>query len=513
MSKKTVLSSGFVRGAAGALSILVIAAGAGLVPVAGLTQPVSPVDPVSPIIPREGPVTCIDQVTVTPRSGGSAKGSGVTLNASLGQSKIVRGGDGTVYLHCDVRVSDAPRDVTRQPIDLALVLDTSGSMASAMPLLKRATLGIVERMNPEDRLTVVTYSNSARVIYQGPVTGPGMAQLESAVAALVASGGTNISAGIQAGVNALGARLSPSRCGTGIARGGCVPPRPAAATHAKRVLLLTDGLANQGIVDGTGLGRLVTSLRGRGVALSAMGLGASYNEQLLGSLADSGGGRYHFVDRPEGLAAVYAAEVDALRSLVARGATLTVTPKTGTVVEQVVSWSSSRVGNATRVQLGDLEQGRSLKVVLRLRLPTHGGSEGSLLEAADVTLSFVDTERQVPASLSVASLNVAMTTDALAAAASCDAEVTAAVKEIEVAQFLQKARVEAKAGRQAEARRMVMEIKKVTGKSKLSFAAPSGAMEELELDDLADGIAEGESSTRGRRAMKMSDAAARSTAR
>jgi hypothetical protein len=154
MAKKTVLSSGFVRGAAGALSILVIAAGTGLVPVAGFTTAVEPVEPA--VLPNAEPTRCYAEpvtceeapiVDLPPapeaNTAGTASQSGVTLNAALSQGKIVRGSDGTVFLNCEVRVSDAPRDVARQPVDLCLVLDTSGSMASAMPLLKRATLGIV----------------------------------------------------------------------------------------------------------------------------------------------------------------------------------------------------------------------------------------------------------------------------------------------------------------------------------------------------------------------------------
>jgi Ca-activated chloride channel family protein len=500
MSKKTPLSSGFVRGAAGAVCLLTIAAGAGLVPVAGLAP--APMTPPAVITPTPPPVVPIGPGCVLPAlptvRDGSATEAGVTLNASLGRGQIVRGSDGQVYLCAEVRVSDAARDVARQPVDLALVLDTSGSMASAMGLLKHATLGIVERMQPADRLTVVSYSNSARVIYQGPPSGAGMAQLEAAVADLIASGGTNISGGIEAGAAALAPKF---RCGTIERQHLLVAP-----SRAKRVLLLTDGLANQGIVEGAGLNRLVTSLRSRGIALSALGLGTSYNEALLGGLADAGGGRYHYVNRPEGLPSVYAAEVDALRSLVARNAILTITPKAGVVVEQVVSWSSALGDGATRVLVGDLEQGRSLKVVARLRLPT--GADTNVVDAVDVSLSFQDLERSAPVTLEVAGLSVGLTVDATVAAASVNEAVAPSIQKVEVSEQLSRARTAALEGRREDARRLVLELKEKTGKKALEYEAPSGETMSMDFDEMAEEMVDDAPA-----AMKRADAAARAKGR
>ncbi len=502
---KTPFESSAVRASAGALCLLLIATGTGFVPVAGLS-PDAQEAPV--VVPTRVPdvvttpaVPTVYEVPAGPpaRRSASAAQNGVTLNASLSHGQIVRGGDGSSYLHCNVSVDDAPRDAIRVPVNLVLVLDTSGSMVSAMPLLKRATLGIVERLERGDHLSIVTYSNGADVIYQGyPASAHGktQAKLEAAVSGLIASGGTNISDGITAAKEAL----------LGIAA-----TSDESLPHSQRILLMTDGLANQGITDAGGLSALVTKLRSQSIALSALGLGSSYNEQLLGSLADAGGGAYHYVDRPEGLGAVYKAEVESLRALAARDAQLTITPASGVVVEEVVSWTRSDTPKGTVVRLGDLARGRSLKVVARLRLPTDSVSPA--VHAVDVVLSFQDVKTREAVRCAADSLNVGLTEEAEVARKSENTAIKSDLEQIEVARQLEQARADALAGRHEEAKRRVKHLKELTGKARFSFEAPSGETRDMDFDELAEDMAEGESSERGRRANKMGDAAARAAGR
>jgi Ca-activated chloride channel family protein len=501
MTAASQTSSGVVRASAGALCLLVVAAGTGLVPVPGLTprtEAMSPppyvdgfVEPTEGVTKPGSPHGCVSRAEGLLQT--EATQGPVTLRAELGRGAVLAGGEREVAVVCTVRVAEDEQDAVRQPVDLALVLDTSGSMSGSMGLLKRATLGIAERLGEGDRLTIVAYSSDARRVYQGSVIGSAQAELERAISALVASGGTNMSAGLTTAAEALGL--------------------PSAEGRSRRILLMTDGLANQGISDGPGLERIVRDLRGRSIAVSALGLGSSYDERLLGSMADAGGGAYHYVDRPEGLGSVYAAEVDALGRLRTRLTTLKLTPAAaGVEVAQVISWGASRAGAATAVPLGDLAAGRSLKVVARLKVPASAPT-AQVIDLVRAEVAFVDVRAEATGSVETAPLAVRVVGEVAEVTASANPAVSEELKQIEVAQRLAQAREAAAKGKREEARRMVLELKAFSGEEALEYEAPSGERHSLDFDDLADDMAAGAGSERGRRAMKFGDAAARASAR
>ncbi len=519
------------RIAAGALCAALIATGTGLLPVAGLSTtsastgqqpPVSP-PPVSP-----PPQTHPPFVGPPASPSGATSLAGIDLQAALSHGAVLSSGPASLTLQCAVDVSeDADASTERRPVDLALVLDTSGSMEQAMPLLKRATLGVLERLGPQDRLTVVTYSNGARVIYRGVPRQEGATALQQAVAALYASGGTNLSAGIELAAQTLGMTGRGEPIGRrGVRRfPGEVEAEPIACdgepapqrcldevVRQKRILLLTDGKANQGVTDPYALRELVRGARATGLALSSLGLGLEFNEELLGDLADAGGGLYHYVDAPGKLAAVYKAEVEALQGVVARDATLRLTPAPGVTVEQVAMWPSRPDGAATVVPVGDLARGRSLKVMVRLRLEP-GVAPATARDAVQVALAFADPDDGAAQATAPLGLSVGLTDDPAVAQASADPAVAAQVAQVEVGLRLKQAREAAQSGRMEEARAFLGEAKQLAGGEAIEFEAPSGEAVRVEFDALAEGMADGVASERGREALKKSLSASRAVGR
>ncbi|MFN8566275.1 MAG: VWA domain-containing protein [Kouleothrix sp.] len=85
-----------------------------------------------------------------------------------------------------------------------------------------------------------------------------------------------------------------------------------------RALLLTDGLANRGIIDIEELAQYARELRRRGVATSTFGVGLDFNEQLLEALAEQGG-HFYYIERPEQIPTVFRRELGELLTVVTRG--------------------------------------------------------------------------------------------------------------------------------------------------------------------------------------------------
>jgi hypothetical protein len=158
---------------------------------------------------------------------------------------------------------------------------------------------------------------------------------------------------------------------------------PGAGTGAvNRVLLLTDGLANQGITDPAVLVGHAGELRARGITTTTFGVGEDFDEQLLQSMADAGGGHFYFIADAAQIVDQIASEVGELLEVVARDATVEVTAPDGmgVAVDSLSRFPVESRGNRWLVRLGDLIAEQRLEVVLRVRFGYGGiGQEVGIL--------------------------------------------------------------------------------------------------------------------------------------
>jgi Ca-activated chloride channel family protein len=186
--------------------------------------------------------------------------------------------------------------VRRPPINIALVLDRSGSMAG-MPLdaAKDAAARFAAFLTPADRLSVVVFDDAVRTIF-GPAPA-GTPAAAVAIAGVSAGGSTNLSGGWLKG-----ARL----VGEGLVEG------------TNRVVLLTDGQANVGIVEPHKLLGLARDGAGRRVSTTCIGFGPGFNEDLLEPMAREGGGNYWYVESADQMAGIFEGEIEGLVALAAQ---------------------------------------------------------------------------------------------------------------------------------------------------------------------------------------------------
>ena len=95
--------------------------------------------------------------------------------------------------------------------------------------------------------------------------------------------------------------------------------------YVNRALLLSDGLANQGITDEEKLQQIVQKkFREQGIGLSTFGVGSDFNELLMTNLSEYGGANYYFIDSPEKIPEIFAKELEGLLSVVAQSTKLSV---------------------------------------------------------------------------------------------------------------------------------------------------------------------------------------------
>ena len=133
-----------------------------------------------------------------------------------------------------------------------------------------------------------------------------------------------------------------------------------------RVLLLTDGLANVGIIDHPELQRLAGELRDRGITTSTFGVGTDFDESLLQGMADAGGGHFYFIGDVAQMRDHITSEVGETLEVVAREVVLELVVPDGVRVDALSPFRIEQGRGRVRVFLGDMVSGQVLSIVLRV---------------------------------------------------------------------------------------------------------------------------------------------------
>lgn len=251
---------------------------------------------------------------------------------------------------------------TRRPLNLSLVIDRSGSMAGN-PLRNavRAAKDLVERLGPEDILSVVTYDDNVQTVV-APEAVADKAAIYGKLDAIRVGGTTNLGGGWLKGCEHVKANANGDR--------------------VNRVLLLTDGHANVGITDKTLLINTAQQKAEETVATTTLGFGNSFNEDLLIGMARAGGGNFYYIQSTEDASGVFQIELDSLKSVVAQNLTVTIAPDAPQLGAEGFSvglrgyrTEKSSEGK-TVVVLGDVyaNEDKLLAVELKLPAPAATGS-------------------------------------------------------------------------------------------------------------------------------------------
>ncbi len=281
------------------------------------------------------------------------------------------------YLLVDVTAPAAHRERTREALDVAFVLDRSGSMAGQKISLARAAIdAAIGSLARGDRFALVAYDDQVDVVWpSSPVSGASRAGASRALAGVAARGSTNLFEGWMRG------------CGEVAANQGD-------PTGMRRVLLMSDGLANVGVTDREELLGHAGELRRRGVTTWTFGFGADFDEGLMEGLAAAGGGQSYFVEHPQQIRDFITTAVGEALDVVARDVELRIEAPDGVLVEPLSLFRSHRSApGVTVVELGDLVSEQQLRLVLRVNFPL--GRDG---EAVMLRLSLADRDGALVAS-------------------------------------------------------------------------------------------------------------------
>lgn len=365
-------------------------------------------------------VRYISAFPVIPRPEGQGT---LSWDLKLGSPYVLKGGEREMLLNIKLEGKEAVLS-ERTPVNLALVIDRSGSMSDRgkMEYAKEAARRIVGLLGKDDRLTVVAYSTDAEVLL--PIRK--IVDKETALSvidSLYPTDSTNLSGGLTTGIEQLKSLTKEK--------------------HVNRVILLSDGLANEGITDPAELGRIASRASEGGIHVTAMGLGADYDENLMMGLAEHGAGNYYFIESPNQLAGIFEKEFGQMAAAVARDTVIKLALAPGVRIDEVYGYEYSVKDGAAEIKLGDFFGGQERDILVRLTVPAGTDGKKDLVSAS---LSYGDLLKQGAPVSTTRTLAYEVTSDEAKVTAGEDRSVRSRLVSVDAASVYQKAAVAYESG-------------------------------------------------------------------
>lgn len=267
--------------------------------------------------------------------------------------------------------SEGDRSLAR-PCAVALVVDCSGSMRERgkMSQVHNGLAAFVERLRPDDQIAVVSFSSGAEVVMPLRRRGNGD-WLQATIAGLAPTANTNLHAGLMLGIE----QLKHGDLGD----------------LNKRVVLLTDGIANTGVTEPATIASDAERTSGPNIDISTIGVGQNLDTNLLAQLASSNNGLFHFVADEQDVHKVFVAEADSLLVPVARNVTLRIELPRSLEAAEILGEQAEVHGQTVQVHLPNLNAGATGVVMLRCRMRSE--TEESLTVTAELAMIRPDTQR------------------------------------------------------------------------------------------------------------------------
>ncbi|MEO8705932.1 MAG: VWA domain-containing protein [Kofleriaceae bacterium] len=291
----------------------------------------------------------------------------ITFDVDVGEPLMIAGQEQTAYIKITLGGFALPAAGQRSPVNLALVLDRSGSMQADGKLekAKEAALMVLDRLQPDDIISVISYDDTVEVLV--PATKASQKdQLRERISALTPRGSTALFAGVARGLEETGKYLDAKR--------------------VNRLVLLSDGQANVGPRSPNELGRLGEVAAKQGISITTIGLGLGYNEDLMTQLAMASDGNHGFAENAADLATMFNHELGDILSVVVRDVDIEISFDEGIVPVRALGRDATITGRKARIGMSQLYANQQKFVMFEVKVPP--GVAGKKRNIADVTAKY-----------------------------------------------------------------------------------------------------------------------------
>jgi Ca-activated chloride channel family protein len=294
-------------------------------------------------------------------------GESVSLHGNLDRTAVMLGSDGLVRMELVMQAERrAGSQFSRLPTDLVIVLDRSGSMGGQkIADARTAVRQLISQLGPDDRFSLVTFSSGSRLaIPLSHATPRAVASWHRTINSIDSGGGTYMGPALDLAFNAIDAARVASR--------------------APRAILISDGLASEPH----------SELRDKALraslgeyALSTVGVGSDFDEELMSLLSDAGTGNYYYLVDMENLAQIFSNEFETANETVASGLDVRIVPAPGVTVVEASGYPLEQNGSAVEFRPGSLYSNQRRHVWVTFRVPTDTPRQTAL---GTVQLSYTE---------------------------------------------------------------------------------------------------------------------------
>jgi Ca-activated chloride channel family protein len=328
----------------------------------------------------------------------------IGLDARLANPVMKAGTKQQNYLRVALNGCEPKRSDNRTPVNVAFVIDRSGSMAGQRIMQAReAAILALKRLDQNDIASVVIFDNQVDVLAPAqPVSDQN--HFIDLVRGITVRGSTAIYDGVMQGAREV-RKFKDAR-------------------RLNRVVLLSDGLANVGPKQPEEFARLGRDLLAEGISVSTIGLGLDYNEDLMLALARAADGNHAFASVPNDLIQIFNREFDDVLAACAQTVSIDVELAPGARVVRALSRDGKVEDKRAQFTLNQVYAATEHYVLLEIEIDGNAPAATTDFGRVNVTYTVPDSgERQTIA----ASIGGQFTTSADAVKAGQDKTVMEAV--------------------------------------------------------------------------------------
>ena len=297
----------------------------------------------------------------------------IRLEAGFDKNLVETGIHSTRYLVAAMDLDEIKQNTIKSiPLNLALVIDRSGSMAGQpLDAAKKSAIGIVECLGKDDILSVVSFDDNITLHLDAMTTDKtardkAIKEIES----ISPGGRTNLSGGWLEGAMRVAHSIENN-----------------STTMANSVVLLTDGMGNLSLTDPDQLATHANELLQRGISSSVIGIGPNYHSGQVSAIANSGGGSLHHASLPHEIIEIVTGEILSLKSLSVSNVRLSLNVPPGVIVTNLNGYSRTDYDSSCEFIIGRIINGIKKEAVFMMTLmPEKSDTQFDI----GITLSFTD---------------------------------------------------------------------------------------------------------------------------
>lgn len=292
----------------------------------------------------------------------------ISLDLAWSTPTMLAGKGQKNYLQISMTGFDPKKADKRPPVNIAFVLDKSGSMqGEKIEKVKQATRMALEKLRDDDIVSIVAYDSGVQALV--PATRlTDRNQVYAAIERLKADQSTALFAGVSKGAAELHKFFDRAR--------------------VNRIVLLSDGLANVGPSSPGDLGELGTSLGREGISVSTIGLGLDYNEDLMSKLAQKSDGNHMFAENATDIDLAFTREFGDVLTVVAQKVNVRIQCGEGVRPIRILGREGEIAGQTITLSLNQLYGNQTKYIILETEMPEE--SRASKEYAAAVKVSYLN---------------------------------------------------------------------------------------------------------------------------